>query len=205
MTIYDLKPAFTNLLRPACRWLAARGVTPNQLTITAALLSVATGTSVFLLHERTAVLLAVPVVLLVRMALNALDGMLAREHKQQTPLGGFLNELGDVISDIALYLPFALIAGVSGELVLLIVLLAVLSEMTGVVAVQAGADRRYDGPMGKSDRAFFFGALALALGLGLDAGLWVQTLLAFVSALLVATIVNRVSNALKQGGPVATD
>ena len=205
MTIYDLKPAFTNLLRPVCRWLAARGVTPNQLTIGAVLLSVATGAGIAFLHQYAVVLLAVPVVLLVRMGLNALDGMLAREHNQQTRLGGFLNELGDVVSDIALYLPFALIAGVSGELILLTVLLAVLSEMTGVVAVQAGADRRYDGPMGKSDRAFFFGTLALALGLGLEAGLWVQTLLAFVSLLLVVTIINRVSNALKQGGPVATD
>ena len=126
MTLYDLKPAFTNLLRPACRWLANRGVTPNQLTISAALLSVMTGASVALLHQHAAVLLAVPVVILVRMGLNALDGMLAREHDQRTPLGGFLNELGDVVSDIALYLPFAMITGVSGELVLLIVLLAVL-------------------------------------------------------------------------------
>lgn len=42
----------------------------------------------------------------IRMALNALDGMLARECNQQTRLGAILNETGDVISDIALYLPF---------------------------------------------------------------------------------------------------
>lgn len=205
MTIYDLKPAFTDLLRPACRWLAGRGVTPNQLTIGAALLSVLSGAGIALLHQHTVVLMAVPVVLLVRMGLNALDGMLAREHDQQTPLGCFLNELGDVVSDIALYLPFALIAGISGELVLLVVLLAMLSEMTGVIAVQAGAERRYDGPMGKSDRAFFFGALALAVGSGLEAGFWVQALLAFVSLLLVATIINRVANTLSDSDPVAAD
>lgn len=205
MTLYDLKPAFTNALRPLCRWLAARGVTPNQLTIGAALLSVVAGTGVALLHEHVAVLLAVPFVLLARMGLNALDGMLAREYDLQTPLGGFLNELGDVVSDIALYLPFVLLPGVSGELILLVVLLAVLSEMTGVVAVLAGAERRYDGPMGKSDRAFFFSALALAIGSGLETGAWVQMLLAFVSLLLVMTIVNRVSSALKEGSPVATD
>ncbi len=205
MTIYDLKPAFTNLLRPACRWLAARGVTPNQLTIGATLLSVVAGAGIAALHDHARVLLAVPVVLLFRMGLNALDGMLAREHDMTTPLGGFLNELGDVVSDIALYLPFALLPGVSGELVLVTVLLAVLSEMAGVVAVQAGAERRYDGPMGKSDRAFFFGTLALALGSGLEAGLWVQTLLAFVSLLLIATIINRVASALKQCSPAVMD
>ena len=205
MTIYDLKPAFTNLLRPTCRWLAERGVTPNQLTICAVLLSVVAGACIAVLHDHAVVLLAVPVVLLLRMGLNALDGMLAREHDMTTPLGGFLNELGDVVSDIALYLPFALLPGVSGELVLTTVMLAVLSEMAGVVAVQAGAERRYDGPMGKSDRAFFFGALALAIGSGLEADLWVQTLLAFVSLLLVATIINRVAGALKQCSPAVTD
>ena len=47
-----------------------------------------------------------PIVLFIRMALNALDGMLARECNQQTRFGAILNETGDVISDIALYLPF---------------------------------------------------------------------------------------------------
>jgi CDP-diacylglycerol--glycerol-3-phosphate 3-phosphatidyltransferase len=35
------------------------------------------------------------------MALNAIDGMLAREHDMQSPLGAMLNELGDVLSDVA--------------------------------------------------------------------------------------------------------
>ena len=39
---------------------------------------------------------------------------------------------------------------------MVIVVLTLVSEMTGVVAVQIGASRRYDGPMGKSDRAFVF-------------------------------------------------
>ena len=86
----------------------------------------------------------------------------------QSPFGGFLNELTDVISDAALYLPFALVAALSAELIIFIVLASLLVEMTGVVAVQVGASRRYDGPMGKSDRAFAFGILAILLGLGLD-------------------------------------
>jgi CDP-diacylglycerol--glycerol-3-phosphate 3-phosphatidyltransferase len=51
------------------------------------------------------------------------------------------------------------------ELIVAVVVLAVVTEMTGVVAVQIGASRRYDGPMGKSDRAFVFGALGLFAGL----------------------------------------
>ncbi len=198
MTIYHLKPAFQDLLRPACKALAKAGVTANQVTVAAMLLSIATGAAVLIGHADRRVMLLVPVALLIRMALNAIDGMLAREHAMQSTLGGLLNELGDVISDIALYLPFALIAGVSPVLVAATVLLAMLSEMTGVVAVQIGASRRYDGPMGKSDRAFAFGLLAVLLGLGLDPGAWANVGLLFVAMLVVMTIVNRARGALDE-------
>lgn len=84
MTIYDLKPAFQNLLRPLCRRLAAAGVTANQVTVAAMLASIAVG-AVFALNAdaRWAALL-VPVWLFLRMALNAIDGMLAREHQMQS-------------------------------------------------------------------------------------------------------------------------
>lgn len=198
MTLYDIKPAFQNLLRPACRALANAGVTANQVTIGAMLLSIATGGALLILHETRWVLLLVPATLLVRMALNAIDGMLAREHDMQSALGGLLNELGDVVSDIALYAPFGLIAGVSPVAVNAAVVLAVLSEMTGVVAVQIGASRRYDGPMGKSDRAFGFGLIAMLLGLGLEPGHWANSSLAIMAALTAVTILNRARAALRE-------
>ena len=73
---------------------------------------------------------------------------------------------GDVVSDSALYLPLAVILPLNPALMVLIVLLAATSEMAGVVAALIGATRRYQGPMGKSDRALVFGALGLLLGLG---------------------------------------
>ena len=61
-------------------------------------LSFATGLAIF--HFRSMrVLLLLPAVLFLRMALNAIDGMLAREHNQKSALGAILNELGDVFSD----------------------------------------------------------------------------------------------------------
>lgn len=198
MTIYDLKPAFQNLLRPVCRRLADHGITANQVTLSALLLSIALGTAIVLQPESQAVLLLVPLLLFVRMALNAIDGMLAREHAMQSNLGAILNELGDVISDTAIYLPFALIPGLSPVLVTLVVVLAVISEMAGVVAVQIGASRRYDGPMGKSDRAFVFGSLATLVGLGVSPGPWADWLLAGVLLLLLLTLYNRTSRALAE-------
>jgi CDP-diacylglycerol--glycerol-3-phosphate 3-phosphatidyltransferase len=198
MTLYDVKPAFQRLLRPACNALARAGITANQVTLAAMLLSIATGIAVVWLHEERRVLLLVPVALLLRMALNAIDGMLAREHSMQSALGGLLNELGDVISDIALYVPFGLIAGISPVAVDAVVVLAVLGEMTGVIAVQIGASRRYDGPMGKSDRALIFSLFAVLLGSGVEPGAWINACLAVVAALSAATIVNRARAALTE-------
>lgn len=195
-SVYDLKPAFQNLLRPVCRGLAAAGVTANQVTVAAMLLSFAAGAVIAWRPGERWPLLLVPAVLFLRMALNAIDGMLAREHDMQTPLGAILNELGDVLSDAALYLPLALVPGFSAWLVVPIVVLAGASEMTGVITAQIGASRRYDGPMGKSDRAFVFGLLTLLIGVGLRRGVWLDVVCGGVLLLLVATIVNRARRGL---------
>lgn len=196
-SIYALKPKFQSLLRPLSCGLARAGVTANMVTIGAMLLSFATGLAIF--HFRSMrVLLLLPAALFLRMALNAIDGMLAREHNQKSVLGAILNELGDVFSDAALYLPLATFLPFDATLMVLIVLFAVVSEMTGVVAVQIGASRRYDGPMGKSDRAFLFGALGLLLGLQLPIFRVVIPVQWIVLALLLVTIVNRARGALRE-------
>lgn len=196
-SIYALKPGFQNLLRPITNGLARLGITANQVTLAGLLLSFATG-AVLLYSPAPRRLLLLPLTLFLRMALNAIDGMLAREHDQKTSLGAILNELADVLSDSALYLPLAFLQGCNPQLIVLIVLLAVVSEMTGVIGAQIGASRRYDGPMGKSDRAFVFGALGLLLGLNLPIVPFVPYLLGLVLALLLCTIVNRARGALKE-------
>ena len=196
-SIYQLKPKFQALLRPIVRALANAGATANQVTIAALLLSCATGALLLWRPERS-VLIALPIVLIARMALNAIDGMLAREHAQASKLGAILNELGDVLADAALYLPLALRAEFAPVPIVVLVVLAIIVEMTGVVGVQIGASRRYDGPFGKSDRAFAFGALGLALALGAPAGEWLTWLLWALVALSGATIVNRARRALDE-------
>jgi len=199
-TIYDLKPRFQGLLRPWVRMLAAKGVTPNQITWAALGLSVSGGLLLAGWPGGRWPWLLVPPLLFVRMGLNAIDGMLAREHDLRSPLGAMLNEIGDVVSDAALYLPLALLPGVGGAAAVFTVL-AVVSELAGVAAVQIGASRRYDGPMGKSDRAFAIGLIGLLLGLGVPPGGWLAALLWGLSALLAATTVNRVRQALREVGP----
>ncbi len=196
-SIYGLKAKFQGFLRPVANAMARAGMTANQVTVSAMLLSFATGFAI--LHFRTVrVLLLLPAALFLRMALNAIDGMLAREHNQKSALGAILNELGDVFSDAALYLPLATFLPFDAVLTVLIVLLSVIGELTGVVAVQIGASRRYDGPMGKSDRAFVFGILGLLLGLQLPIFRVVIPVQWIVLVLLLATIANRARGALRE-------
>jgi CDP-diacylglycerol--glycerol-3-phosphate 3-phosphatidyltransferase len=199
VSIYELKPKFQQLLRPLVRALANAGVTANQVTIAAMVLSIGTGVIVYLLAEKQWVWLIVPMVLFVRMALNAIDGMLAREHGMKSALGAYLNELGDMISDTALYLAFLAYTGVSQPLLLLLIFLAIISEIAGIMGQVIGASRRYDGPMGKSDRAFVFGVVAIIFACGVAAGLWTSILFAIISGLIMLNCYWRISRALKEG------
>jgi len=192
MTLYDLKPRFQALLRPIAAALARSGVTANQVTLAAAAGSVLLGLALGLWPEHRALFLLLPLWLFIRMALNAIDGMLAREFNQKSRLGAYLNELCDVVSDAALVLPFAYVAPFRAAQVVAVVLLAMLAEYAGVMGPLAGGQRRYDGPLGKSDRAFIFGALGLWTGLSLPMPDWLHWLMPLIGILLAVTIWNRV-------------
>ena len=196
-SVYDLKPRFQAFLRPAMRALARAGVTPNAITTAALVGSVAVGGAIAAGEARW-ILAVLPAWLFVRMALNALDGMMARERGQATQLGAVLNEVGDVVSDLALYLPFALRAPEAALPVVLFTAAAVLTEFCGVLGQALGGSRRYDGPMGKSDRALVVGAYALALAFhapAADAAPWLFDALA---ALALLTCWNRLTRTLAE-------
>lgn len=199
MTLYALKPRFQALLRPIVGRLAAAGVSANQVTIAALAGSAALGAWLVVSTDPRWFVLLAPWLLL-RMGLNAIDGMLAREHGQRSALGGYLNELGDVLSDAALLAPFALIPPFAPAWVVAVILLAVLSEFSGVLGPAVGASRRYDGPMGKSDRALIVGALGLWLGIAGGLPAWLGWLMPLLAVLLVITCVRRIRAGLREVG-----
>ncbi len=196
ITLYALKPRFQALLRPLTQALAARAVTANQVTIAAAAGSVLVGGMVGALADHRAVFLLLPVWLFARMALNAIDGLLAREFGQKSALGFYLNELGDVVSDAALYAPFAWLAPFGGLATGIVIVLAILTEFAGVL----GAVRRYNGPMGKSDRALVIGGLGFWIGVGGALPGWFAIVMPLLAAALVVTVVNRVRSGLAAAG-----
>lgn len=191
MTIYDLKPAFQNLLRPLMRALRSVGFTPNSITILACFLSIVMGVVVYLNPENNFVLLFLPFFLFFRMALNAIDGMMAKEYMLESRLGGVLNEICDIFSDGAIFLAFVAHPLISGELIFIIVWLATATEVAGLSGLMVGGQRRFDGPMGKSDRAFVFGLIAIFLALFDFQETFYFNFLLLIIALLILTIFNR--------------
>ena len=176
-SIYALKGRFQNLLRPVVTSLAACGITANQVTLFTLLACCACGYWVWAQEDMRWFWLLPPAYFL-RMALNAMDGMLAKEHNQASRLGAILNEVSDFLGDAAMYLPFAKL--VSAKLWWLTIGAAWATELAGLFGIR----RRYDGPMGKSDRAFVFGAAAIFWQ-------WTEAILAAIIVLCGVTIWNR--------------
>ncbi|CDX39661.1 conserved membrane hypothetical protein [Mesorhizobium sp. SOD10] len=191
-TLYALKPAFQERLRPLVNRLAAMGVTANGITIAAALLSIAAGSAIAILRGWNLLLFLIPLVLFLRMALNAIDGMMAREHGQASTLGMYLNEICDVVSDLAVILPFAALPQFGAWGVVAFAIAAALTEFAGVLGIAAGIGRNYAGPFGKSDRALALGVVAVLAA----AGLWPEAITPFVfpamATLSLLTAINRI-------------
>jgi len=143
-------------------------------------------------------LVAMPVFLLLRMAANALDGMIAKQYNLCTRAGAILNEVADVLADSALYLPFAALAGIRPVFPVVVAILSATTEVAGLAAVSAGVARRHDGPMGKSDRALAFGVLSVAYAAGLRSRIFLDGYMVAIILLLLITIVNRCRRAARE-------
>ena len=198
MTLYALKPQFQDLLKPLVRGLSDTRITANQVTLAAAIGSAVVAMIIIQAAEARWVFLLLPVWLILRMGLNTIDGMLAREHRQESRLGSYLNEICDVVSDAVLIAPIAMVEpfGVLG--IALLIFLAALTEFAGVLGQTVGSSRRYDGPLGKSDRALVFGALGLWIGIGAELPSWFGWIVPLIAVLLVVTVINRVRAGLRE-------
>lgn len=180
VSIYEFKPMFQQLLMPITRALYQRNVTPNQVTVFTCILSILVGILFALNYDAKWIFVLIPIFLFIRMALNAVDGVLAKRYNMMSARGKFLNEITDVISDAALYLPWLFILPNGGYIILVFVILSAVSEMTGVIAEVVSGERRYDGPMGKSDRALLVSILSVLILVGLppEGYLWIIFMLA---------------------------
>ncbi|MEY8692466.1 CDP-alcohol phosphatidyltransferase family protein [Mammaliicoccus sciuri] len=198
ISIYEIKPEFQQLLMPIVDWMRKIGMTPNQVTILALLLSIVTGIILSIFHDNKWIFILMPIVMFVRMALNAIDGLMAKKYQMKSHLGLLLNELGDVISDLFLFIPFVFIAEDYGIGIMLFISLSIISEMAGVTVQVIGSSRRYDGPMGKSDRAFIVGFISFLIFVHLNIIPYLHFVFYICSILMLINIYNRIINGLKE-------
>ena len=178
MSLYQLKSHFQDQLRPISNALVEQNVTANQVTVSAVLLSVGTAYVVAKpTVEKQRLWLLLPSSLFVRMALNAIDGMMAREHNQASTLGAVLNEVGDIVADTALLaslLPHvadqksdASVVSLSAhqQHIFSLIALSISTELSGIASSAFLGNRANQGPLGKSDRAFVLGTLGAVMGI----------------------------------------
>lgn len=197
MALMAFKGVAQSALRPVSTAFVRAGISPNSVTLVSILGSVIVGAGLYLLPS-TLTLIVVPLWVVVRIALNVIDGMMAREHDLRTGSGALLNECGDLVADVALGLGFAGLPHVDARAVVAFVLAAALAEHAGLAALLVGAERRYDGPLAKPDRLAALSVLAALLAAGVPPGRWTTATFAVLAVLAVLTAARRAAAALRE-------
>lgn len=196
ISIYNIKPQFQRLLTPILEWMHRKDITANQITVSACILSVIIGVLFWFAEDNKWFFLALPIGLLLRMALNALDGMMARRYNQISRKGEMLNELGDVVSDTIIFLPLLKYQPESLYLIVVFIAMSIINEFAGVMGKVISNQRNYDGPMGKSDRAFILGLYGLACLCGADISSYSIYIFSVINLLLLVSTWIRIKKAL---------
>ena len=131
-------------------FLARLGVRPNQISLASMLASAAGAVSLYFFPQPWKAIICVLGVQL-RLLCNLLDGMVAVEHLQQTPLGVLYNELPDRVSDSVLFIALGYVSGIPW-LGWLGALLAALTAYIRVFGAALGFAQDFRGPMAKQHR-----------------------------------------------------
>lgn len=198
ISVYKIKPKFQKLLLPLLLFLRKIGVTPNHITVFSIIFSFFLGFLLLNASENNFLYLLVALGLLLRMALNALDGMMAKNYNLQSKSGEVLNEIGDIFSDVAIYFPLLYFEGLRFEYVVIFIILSIINEFCGVLAKIISGERRYDGPMGKSDRALFIGLLCIFLFFTIEVYHFLNYVLILTIVLMMISSYLRLINAINK-------
>lgn len=197
ISIYKIKPKFQQLLRPILKLLRKIGASPNSITIFSILFSFLLSYFFWNASNNNSFYLIVALGLIFRMMLNALDGMMASTYHLQSKLGEVLNEIGDVISDAAIYFPLILLSDLRIELSILFIILSLVNEFCGILSKVIAGERRYDGPMGKSDRAFLIGVICLLFYFDIPLDLYLNYIFITASILLIISSFVRLNKSIR--------
>ena len=188
-SVYSLKPRFRASLRGVERAVIARGIGADQVTAAGLACGAVAAAAILLSALAPWWLLCVPPLVLLRLACNALDGMIAVDTHGARPIGQVANEFADRIADACILIALSVRAGAPllgiGTLALVL-----LSSYLGTVAQAAGGTRQYTGVMGKADRMILLALAAPVAAFG-PAGVVLVAALAAMAIGAAVTIAQR--------------
>jgi phosphatidylglycerophosphate synthase len=173
----DRRPIRSRNLRiwiVAARALARWGVTANIISVFGMLACLWAGAcyaATGIADARTARWLWIcgGVLVQLRLICNMLDGMVAMERNETSPVGELYNEIPDRVSDMAALAGFGYAVGSNVPLGYLAAALAVFVAYVRAAARAAGAPSDFRGPMAKQQRMFLVTVAAAFMGLAPEA------------------------------------
>ena len=151
------------------RWLVARGVTPNQVSLFGLATGVGSGLALALAQELDGtgrvLLVAAAILVLLRGLSNMFDGMVAVEHAKGTPTGILYNEVPDRLSDVSLFVGAGYALGGDPVIGWAAACCALLVTCIRFIGTVAGAPADFGGPMAKQQRMFSVAGASAYLGM----------------------------------------
>lgn len=141
----------------AASWLIRRGVTANTVSLTGMLAGIAAGAAFALTANpdwSRIGFTAAAVLMQLRLLGNMLDGMVAVESGNASPVGELYNEVPDRIADMAMFIGAGYAAHSSPELGLFAAIVAVFVAYVRAMGKVAGGPQEFCGPLAKPQRVF---------------------------------------------------
>lgn len=168
MGIYGIKPWFRQQLQPLIKLLW--NVHPDVLTWSAVVLSCVAGVLLYLSFWTPWLAFVVIPLLFIRLALNALDGLLAQQTGKARVAGEVLNEMTDRIADVAIFIGLTMCQLTDKFIGFVAIISILMVSYTGILGKAVGAERIYSGVLGKADRMIYLMVVCLVYGLYPDFG-----------------------------------
>jgi phosphatidylglycerophosphate synthase/flavodoxin len=150
MGLYQTKFWFRQTFGKMTKYLIT--VDPDLLSYLAVMVSGVTGVCLYYFPYNTDLLIAAFVLILLRMALNTFDGMIAIAQNKKTMIGEIVNALPDRYSDILVMLGLVLCPLTNTPLGVIAVISMGLVSYTGMLGKAVEVSWQHQGPLGKVDR-----------------------------------------------------
>lgn len=152
-----LKTRGTSWAKGLAKFLAATGLTPNQISILSMVMAAISLASFYYSNNNKLLLICGAIFIQMRLLCNLFDGMVAVEHGKKTNTGDIYNDAPDRVADVLIILglslavkdmPYALHLGWAASVI------AVMSAYIRVLGKSLGTTSYFIGPMAKQHRMF---------------------------------------------------